>query len=194
MSEAHNEVEAEQVGAGGTRMRRAFMSRLMMTREQITTMVLPKGIGARVHVGRFIGVATGLKEKFNTLPDGRQSRSVMLEGIFESQNELTGEVTQYTQAYLPMAFAESVEAAFKMNPDATSIQMDIDIGVEVTGKSIPYEWTVTSHIKGEASNILADLRQRRVIALPGRSAPAQIEGTATEVTDDKTVAKGKKTA
>jgi hypothetical protein len=42
-----------------------------------------------------------------------------------------------------------------------SLELDIDIGVEATGKSIPYEWMVTSFIPIEGSNRLLEMRHRR---------------------------------
>jgi hypothetical protein len=52
----------------------------------------------------------------------------------------------------------------------------VDIGVEATGKTIPYEWTVTAYLEGKAENAIKALRDRRKpqlqIAAPGASKAA----------------------
>lgn len=187
---ATQEETAAVAATEGKRMRRAFMPRMLADSQWILENIVVKGKGFKnPTLGRMFGVVTSHARKVNKLPDGRDAESIVLSGVFEVVNNVTGEITNAGQAYLPMAFAEQVEAAFKINPGTLAVEIDIDIGVEATGKAIPYEWMVTSHLEGEQTLFLNRLRERRV--RPALPAPAEVK---TIAHDDKGMDKAGKKA
>lgn len=163
---------AENGGSGGVRARRAFMLKFLLggDGDWINKNVVAKGKGTQAIVGRVFGICTGVEDKHNILPDGSTSRSAVLFGQFEYESAVTGEVGQASSAYLPLAYADALKAAFASDPDAKMIEVDVDIGVEATGKTIPYEWLVINHGAGEAA-LLKRMRSRRRVGQKAIAAP-----------------------
>lgn len=164
MSDAkESETPAQEVATSeGKRARRAFMPRLLIDQEWINKNVVSQGKGTKIIAGRMFGMCTKTEEKTNRLPNGEQSISIVMTGMFRIENGITGEVSDVTQAYLPMAFAEQVAQAFAVGgQEVKAVEVDVDIGCEATGKTIPYEWLVISHLDGVASNFLNRMRERR---------------------------------
>lgn len=146
----------------GIRARKAFMLKQMIPNpDWINTNIVAKGKGTRVTVGRIFGVAMGYEDKVNTLPNGELSESIVLKGVFQSESYLTGELSEASNVYFPMAYAEKVKALFLANPDIKIIEVDTDIGLEATGKTIPYEWVISAFIEGEEMAVLKRLRTSR---------------------------------
>lgn len=205
----------------GIRARRAFMlKQFIPSATFITENVVAKGAGTQVVLGRVYGSATGTQRKTNQLPDGSFSESVVINGIFQAESYIDGVVSEATSVYLPMAYAEKVEAVFKssmsvaldtngkpimeapkprmtavldgeghavldkagkvtmapvivdgkpqfeapvakMVSTLTAVELDCDIGLEATGKMIPYEWVVIAYREGEAMDVLKRLRNSR---------------------------------
>lgn len=180
---------SEQASAG-VRARRAFMLKFLLggDGDWINRNIVAKGKGTQAVVGRLFGVCTGTEDKTNILPDGGTSRSVVLFGQFEYESSVTGEIGQASSAYLPLAFADAVKAAFAADPEAKMLEVDIDIGLEATGKTIPYEWLVVNHNGGEAA-LLKRMRSRRRPGLaapkeaPALEAPKQPTSAGPETTD-----------
>lgn len=172
---------AEQAGATvseqaseGMRARRAFMLKFLLGGEGVDWImknIVAKGKGTQQLIGRVFGVATGTEVKNNVLPDGSTSRSVVLFGQFEYMSAITGEVGQASSAFLPAAYSDGIKAAFDSDASVKMIEVDLDIGLEATGKGIPYEWLVINHAGGEAS-LLTKLRSRRKVGERALAAPA----------------------
>lgn len=156
-------VQAETVSEGlaGTRQRRAIMLRQMLPKtDWINVNVVSKGQGTKALIGRVFGVVTKTARKENTLPNGTKSESIVCEGTFESESYVTGEISNGASVYLPMAYAIQIEAAFSQS-GVTAVEIDCDIGLEATGKTIPYEWVVIAYREGEKMNVLKNLRAAR---------------------------------
>lgn len=148
--------------AKGMRSRRALMlKQFLPNADWINTQVVAKGKGTKVVVGRIYGVATGFEDKINTLPDGSTAASIAIKGVFQSESYLTGEVGEATNVYFPMAYAEKIKALFETDETVRVVEVDTDIGLEATGKTIPYEWVVVAFVEGEEMAALKRLRNSR---------------------------------
>lgn len=158
----------------GRRIATAFaMKSFLPDQDWIMKNVVAKGRGTHELVGRIFGTATRAIRKTNDW-QGKQLESIALEGTFEAEFKLTGEVRAVSVTFLPRAFALQVEVALASGAEAA--HLDVDIGLEATGKTIPYEWTVTSYLEGRAERAMRALRGSRRIgqpALPGLSGPRQ---------------------
>jgi len=168
--------QPKSVQTDGVRARRAFMlKQFIPNADWINQNIVAKGKGTQVTVGRIFGFVTGVSRKTNTLPDGLPSESIVCSGILQSENYLDGELAEASTVYLPMAYAEKIESTFKMFPTLRSIEIDCDIGLEATGKTIPYEWVVTAFREGEQMDVLKRLKQSRgrPATAPALAAPAE---------------------
>lgn len=105
-----------------------------------------------------------------TFPDGKQSAMIALMGDFEMVNYGTGEVTRATSVYLPPAYALLVHGMFPQDKEAAklpgalrTVEIDVEIGIEATGKTIPYEWVAIAYREGKAMDVLRRLRNSRPV-------------------------------
>ncbi len=160
----------------GVRARRSIMLKQMLPGDGVDWInknVVAAGKGTRATFGRIYGQCNGYSIKHNTLPDGTPSSSIVLSGDFETENYMTGEIGSGTQAFIPAAYAEKVKAVFDSNAILNekgeeignrirTVEVDIDVGVEATGKTIPYEWVVTAFKEGAEMAVLKNLRRSRV--------------------------------
>ncbi len=154
----------------GTRARRAIMLKQFLPNpDWINVNVVAGGKGTRATVGRIYGVATGTSRKTNTLPDGSISESIVVSGMFQSEGFITGELGEASNVYFPMAYAEKIEACFAMG--VKTVEVDCDIGIEATGKTIPYEWVVIAFREGQEMDVL-----RRIRGTRGRPAALLVSG------------------
>lgn len=146
----------------GVRARRAIMLKEFIPNSDfIAKEVVGKGKGTQVMLGRVLGFVTGTAEKENTLPNGDKAKSIVCNGQFETENYLTGEVSAASSVYFPSAFSEAIKAMFAADEALKVVEVDTDIGLEATGKAIPYTWMVVNHIQGEAQTPLKKLRASR---------------------------------
>ena len=162
-------VEAESTTAeAGMRVRKSFMLRQFIpSPDWINVNVVAKGKGTRVTIGRVFGVAESAEEKENVLPDGSTSKSTVLKGVFNSESYLDGEIGQSTSAYLPEAYAGKIRTMFAADKNLKLVELDCDIGLESTGKTIPYEWVVVAYREGAEMAVL-----KRIANSRGRPASA----------------------
>lgn len=164
----------------GVRARRAIMMReFIPSQDWVNKEVIAKGKGTVAVLGRVFGFVTGVTEKAGKLPNGEPSVSIIANGQFETENYLTGEVSQASAVYFPAAFSESLKAQFAADKAVEVIQVDTDIGLEATGKTIPYSWYVCNHVEGVEQTPLRALRGKRgrpanVPALAAPAAPKQL--------------------
>lgn len=183
MAKTNSDVSTDKKDGGeaGLSVRRALMMKnFVPDQDWIMTHVVSKGKGTKATVGRIIGVASSTRRHVNDV-NGKQVESIAIAGIFEAET-LDGEVITASTVYFPMAYAEMVAAALDQD-GIKAVQVDVDVGLEATGKTIPYEWTVTSYVEGEAMSVLSALRRRRALGKrpASLSAPretSQIEGKA----------------
>lgn len=170
-----SDTNTTQDGTEGKRVRRVLTMKNFTTPEWVLQNVVAKGKGTAVKVGRVYGVATEVKKRTNEV-NGKPVESIAVIGTFEGVRLDTGETTNATTVYFPMAYAEQV-AATLVDPAVTMLQIDVDIGVEATGKAIPYEWTVTAFLSEREASVLTMLRNRRQARLAA-PAPAPAEALA----------------
>lgn len=149
-------------GSKGVRARRAIMLKeFIPNSDYIAKEVVGKGKGTQVVLGRIFGFVTGTTEKENTLPNGDKSKSVVCNGQFETENYLTGEVSAASSVYFPSSFSEAIKGMFAADESLKVVEVDTDVGLEATGKAIPYTWVVVNHIEGEQQTPLKALRSKR---------------------------------
>lgn len=122
--------------------------------------------GTRVILGSLRGVVNATERKV-TLWQGKELESVWLNGEFEAIMAGTGEVKGAPTAILPKAFGLTIEAAIAgmgqsdpENHDRAEITIDCDIGLEATGRPIPYEWIVIYYREGKAQKAMREVRAR----------------------------------
>lgn len=126
--------------------------------------------GTQVILGSLIGVVNSTERK-TTMWQGKELESVWLNGEFEAVSRQTGEVKAAPTAILPKAFGLTIETAIAglkrqaqngSGGDASAeLTIDCDIGLEATGRPIPYEWIVIYYREGKAQKALRDARARR---------------------------------
>jgi hypothetical protein len=154
-SEQHSEA------TDGIRARRGLtLKQLVPSQDWIMQNIVAGGKGTRATVGRIFGVVTSTQRKTNMVQD-QAIESVACIGILNSESYLTGEVSQGSSVYFPMAYAEQLEALFKADPSINVIEVDVDIGLEATGKTIPYEWVTTAFLEGREMAVLKRMRGAR---------------------------------
>jgi hypothetical protein len=144
----------------GTDLSRVMVMKMFADVDWIRKNVVAKDAGYRINVARVFGIAIKSEEKFN-MHGQEKLRSIVLTGQFEGESLVTGEVMSATQVYLPMAYAEKVHAEFERDSTVTMIQVDLDVGIRCTGKTIPYEWTARTYIEDKGMEMLRDLRSKR---------------------------------
>jgi hypothetical protein len=163
------------VASEGIRARRAIMLKQFLPGEGIDWInknIVAAGKGTQAIMGRVFGICSGYTVKTNTLPDGTPSQSIVLGGAFQTENYMTGELGEGTQLYLPAAYSEKVKAIFdtgavmdeagrEIRNSVRMVEIDCDIGVEATGKVIPYEWVVVAFREGEEMAVLKKMRASR---------------------------------
>lgn len=150
------------VQTDGVRARRAFMlKQLLPDRDWINKNVVAHGQGTKATIGRVWGIASGSVDKMNQLPDGTMSASIAINGAFQTESYVTGEISEASTAYLPMAYAEKLKTLFLSDKSIQVIEVDCDVGLEATGKTIPYEWVITAFREGEEMAVMKRLRNSR---------------------------------
>lgn len=145
----------------GVRARRGLtMKNLIPDRDWINKNVVAGGKGTRATVGRIFGVATGSVRRTNDVA-GTPVESIAVGGMFNAESYVTGELSEGTSCYFPMAYAEKIEALFKADATIKVIEVDCDVGLEATGKTIPYEWVIVAYREGQEMAVLKRLRAAR---------------------------------
>lgn len=145
----------------GVRARRAFMMKQFLPNpDWINANVVSKGQGTRATIGRIFGMATGAVRSSNEYK-GKTIESVHLRGTFRTQNYLTGEIAECSVVYFPNAYSEQVETMFLADKEMKIVEVDVDVGLEATGKTIPYEWVIVAFLEGDEMAVMKRLRNSR---------------------------------
>ena len=145
----------------GRRARSSFMMKNFVDPDWIMKNVVAKGKGSKAMVGRVFGIVTGTKEKKGSLPNGDPSVSIVLEGTFETESYLDGEVSTPSAVYFPNSFALSIKSMFAADERIKAVEIDCDVGVEATGKGIPYAWVIVNFVESEHQSPLKKLKAAR---------------------------------
>lgn len=159
--------DAEAYTSTGTRVSRAFGPKMLLPggdagRVWIAENVLTKPVGSIILLGRVFGVATSYEKRTNEW-QGKQIASIAISGVFQAESK-DGEVWAVSQVFLPMAFAIQIAEALDM--EGNRVQMDVDIGLSPTGKSIPYEWAIVTYLEGRAQRAVRAIAGQRKIGQP----------------------------
>jgi hypothetical protein len=132
--------------------------------------------GTRVLLGSLRGVVNSTERRTANW-QGKLLESVWLNGEFEAVLAGTGEIKSAPTAILPKAFGMTIEASIAALlaemypqgaltptngglPQGVQLTIDCDIGLEATGRSIPYEWIVVYYREGKAQKAMRDVRAR----------------------------------
>lgn len=148
----------------GVRSRKAFMvNQFAPSIDWINKTVVSGGKGTRMILGRLCGFVYKTTSKQQQMRDASFITTIALHGVFKSEDYQTGEISECGVAYLPsgVPIQEKIAAIFensrpikedgtKGDPAVKMVEIDLDIGLEATGKALPYTWIVIQHIEGEA--------------------------------------------
>lgn len=132
----------------GTRIETFISPRTFIDKDAILPLIAGKPRGFGVQLGRIAGYATSCERRENTAglkgQDGKPvPPSVWIKGEFEATILATGELRSARFLILPRAAGELIEEAFSAG--AQRAFMDIELGLEATGRTIPYAYTVTAY-------------------------------------------------
>lgn len=178
-------VDSDHAEVGeGTTIRRAFTMKNFLPAtgylDWIMKNVVGKGSGHHELVGRVYGMVYEAEKRTTRWKDKGEEKdiaSIALSGDLQAQAK-DGRTTTFDILFLPMAFATRIERALRNG--AHQVEIDVDIGIEATGKVIPYEWTVTSYLSGRAERALRNMANSRSIGQPAASvARAQLTNQVT---------------
>jgi hypothetical protein len=130
--------------------------------------------GTRILLGSLRGVVDSTERSIHNYKD-KPLESVWLNGEFEAVVAETGEVKAAPTAILPKAFGITIETAIaglKRDGGDAQLTIDCDIGLEATGRPIPYEWIVIYYREGKAQKAMRDVtaRQNARLARQGKLA------------------------
>lgn len=163
--------------AEGMKTRRVVMNKMFLPSDDfIMKEVVGRGKGTKCVVGRVFGLCTSVEVK-NSEYQGKILQSIALKGMFQYEGYMTGELGTGTTYYPPAAYAERV-AAVMAQEGVQTVEVDIDVGIEATGKTIPYEWTCTAWTESGQFDVLRRLRalgqdrRRKAGKLPPSKIPA----------------------
>lgn len=161
--------DVEQLGleAGdgiGRRIETFISPRSFVTQEWCLQHVAAQPRGYHVPIGRIAGVATTCERVESRAPvkpgDKPMPASVWIRGEFECAVLDTGEIKTASVLILPRAAGDLIEQAFALGGER--ILLDLELGVEATGRTIPYTYTVTAYGSRESES------QRMVRAIRAR--------------------------
>jgi hypothetical protein len=133
--------------------------------------------GTQVVLGALRGVVYSTERKKNLYKD-KELESIWLNGSFEAVLRGTGEIKTAPTAILPFAFGLTIEntlrAAAAGDDNPPELTIDCDIGLESTGRPIPYEWIVIYYREGKAHKALRDVRARSDARLGNAKGPQKL--------------------
>src|SRR5262249_14325873 len=102
--------------------------------------------------GQIVGAIYTIKEKMGTLPNGDPKLSLLAIGDFEATDYATGEVWTSTAAYLPNYLLETFKSILEHPASTGSVEFEIEIVIEPTGKQIPFAYVVRNLIQRRADS------------------------------------------
>ena len=162
----------------GLRIETFISPRTFVTQEWCLQNVASKPRGTHVAIGRIAGYAVASERRDSAMPvkpgDKPMPASVWIKGEFEAVVIETGELKSARWLILPRAAGELVEQAFQ--DGAQRAYLDLELGVQATGRSIPYAYTVTAFGQrdSEARRMVRAIRARQEQrALKAQGGPSQ---------------------
>jgi hypothetical protein len=131
----------------GLRIETFISPRTFVTQEWCLKNVASQDRGYHVAIGTIAGYATASERRDSAMPvkpgDKPMPPSVWIKGEFEATVHETGEVKSARWLILPRAAGDLIEQAFESG--AERAYLDLELGVQATGRSIPYAYTVTAY-------------------------------------------------
>lgn len=149
----------------GRRIDALISPRSFVAMEEAQSLVAGKPRGWHKAIGRIIGYAHRGERRDSKAPvkPGQDPLppSFFIQGTFECTSLMDGTVRTAPWLILPRASGDMLESAFKGGADR--VLLDIELGIEATGRAIPYTYTVTAYGTRETPDqkALALLRARQ---------------------------------
>jgi hypothetical protein len=107
-----------------------------------------------VPLGKLRGEGVSFETTINRSDDPEMAKrepSVLIVGKFEAINYETGEVKMAAGAYLPIYFRKMIVAQLGTGESAN---MAVEIGIELTGRTIPFAYCVSPLLKWQSDGLL----------------------------------------
>jgi hypothetical protein len=156
----------------GLRLENLISPRSFIAAERLSAFYAGKARGADpMALGHLAGYVRGYERRESTLPvkpgEKAAAPSVWLRGVFEATVYETGEIKSGSCLILPRVMGEALADA--LDAGETNALLDVELGVEATGKMIPYTYTIKSFHANRAQAAITAIRmnaqQRRSRAL-----------------------------
>lgn len=143
----------------GVRLDNVITPRTFISKDDIDVALGGKPKGSTITIGHVAGYVRHSERREGMLPDGKTKvESIWLRGHFEATVYSTGEVRTAAWCILPRVMGEAIEGALQDGVDTAVL--DIELGVEKTGRNIPYAYTVTSYMENKAQAAISTIRMR----------------------------------
>lgn len=153
-----------QVTGAGVKSATAFsLKSFLPDPDFIRREVLILPVGQELLIGQITGTVYEAERRMNEW-QGKQLPSVALKGHFLARAK-DGRQVSFPLLFLPRSFSEQVALAFE-HEGAQRVEIDVDAGLKTTGKTIPYEWTITYYLEGRATQALKARMNRRELGKP----------------------------
>ena len=171
MSDENTTTDAAEANAEGRVVLNALTTKDFISKGEAVKFGVNEPVGTVKWLGTIIGKAIGGKEKITVQSDGKPSRSFQFEGMFEGYIYDTDETKTARGAFLPGAFSTELEMTLAKvksveGGENNTASFAIEVGIEATGRTIPYTYVVRAYGK-QAVDLLEDVR-RQLPQIPGR--------------------------
>lgn len=158
--EAAVDEATKQIQQEGMRLDSFISMRTFISADEIAERLrgVPKGEGFTI--GFIRGYVRGFEKRESQLQlrqgEGKPPPSIWLRGVFEAESASTGEIHSATWAIIPKQMGEAIADALA---DSDAVMLDVEIGVEASGKMIPpYFYVVRTYAANRAMAALAAMR------------------------------------
>lgn len=146
-----------------------------------------------IKLGMLIGKGVDFEDRKSTVKNDKgqdeERDSIAIHGQFQAISEQTGEVKQSVTAYLPTYFAKMVKGMIKQGEGP---EFAIEIGVELTGRAIPWTWVVTDLTPASEESPIEKMKAKLIGA--GMKLPPALIGQEKHPDHEKLEAKAKNKA
>jgi hypothetical protein len=148
--------------------------------------VASRGIGFKIVMGQLAGVCTGVERRTSEW-QGKDLTSIWLHGSFTATIRATGELIEASSAIPPQAYAAKVERLLGLGVE--KVEVDIDVGLQATGRNIPYRWYASDYAESEEREQARQIQHRqaarsaKLVNGPGNG-PKTIAGKVEPEKDD----------
>jgi hypothetical protein len=120
--------------------------------------VASRGIGFKVVMGQLAGIATSAERRVSEW-QGKELMSIWLHGNFTATIRATGELIEASSVIPPQAYAAKVERMLGLG--VGKVEVDIDVGLQATGRNIPYRWFASDYSESEEREAARAIQHRQ---------------------------------